>query len=51
MSSQNLNDDFNTPIALSILFEIAKQVNIERLLLIKSSDLKLKKKVYLNYLY
>ena len=26
-----LNDDFNTPIALSILFEIAKQVNIERL--------------------
>jgi cysteinyl-tRNA synthetase len=25
-----LNDDFNTPIALSILFEIAKQVNIER---------------------
>ena len=25
-----LNDDFNTPIALSILFEIAKQINIER---------------------
>ena len=26
-----LNDDFNTPIALSILFEIAKQINIETL--------------------
>ncbi len=25
-----LNDDFNTPMALSILFEIAKQINIER---------------------
>jgi len=25
-----LNDDFNTPIALSILFEIAKRINIER---------------------
>ena len=25
-----LNDDFNTPIALSILFEIAKQININR---------------------
>ena len=25
-----LNDDFNTPIALSILFEIAKQINIEK---------------------
>ena len=27
---QALNDDFNTPMALSILFEIAKQINIER---------------------
>ena len=26
-----LNDDFNTPIAISILFEIAKQINVERL--------------------
>ena len=26
-----LNDDFNTPMALSILFEIAKQINIERI--------------------
>ena len=26
-----LNDDFNTPIALSILFEIAKKINVERL--------------------
>ena len=25
-----LNDDFNTPMALSVLFEIAKQINIER---------------------
>jgi len=25
-----LNDDFNTPIAISILFEIAKQINIEQ---------------------
>ena len=25
-----LNDDFNSPMALSILFEIAKQINIER---------------------
>ena len=28
--NEALNDDFNTPIALSILFEIAKQINIER---------------------
>ena len=28
--SAALNDDFNTPIALSILFEIAKQINIEK---------------------
>lgn len=28
---QALNDDFNTPIALSILFEIAKKINNERL--------------------
>jgi cysteinyl-tRNA synthetase len=27
-----LNDDFNTPMALSILFEIAKQINIEPLI-------------------
>ena len=26
-----LNDDFNTPMALSFLFEIAKQINIERI--------------------
>ena len=26
-----LNDDFNTPIAISILFEIAKQINVDRL--------------------
>jgi len=29
--NEALNDDFNTPIALSILFEIAKQINIERI--------------------
>ena len=28
--SSALDDDFNTPIALSILFEIAKQINIKR---------------------
>ena len=28
--NEALNDDFNTPMALSILFEIAKQINIER---------------------
>ncbi|MEC7596220.1 MAG: cysteine--tRNA ligase [Pseudomonadota bacterium] len=28
--NEALNDDFNTPIALSILFEIAKQINIEQ---------------------
>ena len=28
--NEALTDDFNTPIALSILFEIAKQINIER---------------------
>ena len=29
--NEALNDDFNTPMALSILFEIAKQINIERI--------------------
>jgi cysteinyl-tRNA synthetase len=28
--NQALNDDFNTPIALSILFELAKLINLER---------------------
>ena len=33
-----LNDDFNTPIAISILFEIAKQINVERLNNLKKAN-------------